>query len=541
MDPKLQGIIQQDVEPFNRVIVDGFAVREAEKVEAYVDSIWRSAEKRFPEKLKYKGYTRCTPLEEYHEVTRKRQKQTFELSQSDVYMVRYHLEWDGKPLPTKCMYLPYVSQAGTMRVYGSTYTVSPVLADVVFSVVKDTVFIPLPCAKLTFERISHSYFANELVQTNYVPCSGIHNQYGKGAVRNGGTGPGTNIDGVTSLVHYFFCKYGFTQTFERFIGTVPLLNDGPFDSNKFPMDEWVICRSIGGMKPKGLKVSAKTYVPSNIHLAIRKEDFTPIVREFIASFFYILDYFPDRILPEPEYVDETRLWRILLAKFIWNGNSNEGKLSDEIDSHIRSLDDYIDPEAQQILADGNIFVEDFYEFCFKVMLLMGDLIRHTDTSDMYDKRLTVLRYLMFDIVTAIFKFSWVFNNAKKEFTEKDIINAMNAHLKPDLILNIRKDHGECSNITTPGDNYFFRMTSNLVLQADATPKGRRNSKSSVSDPSKLLSASIVEVGSYRNLPKAEPTGRTRANPRVQIASDGTIVRDESRRELLDGIQKQIQR
>ena len=235
------------------------------------------------------------------------------------------------------------------------------------------------------------------------------------------------------------------------------------------------------------------------------------------------------------------MWRILLAKFIWNGNSNEGKLSDEIDSHIRSLDDYIDPEAQQILADGNIFVEDFYEFCFKVMLLMGDLIRHTDTSDMYDKRLTVLRYLMFDIVTAIFKFSWVFNNAKKEFTEKDIINAMNAHLKPDLILNIRKDHGECSNITTPGDNYFFRMTSNLVLQADATPKGRRNSKSSVSDPSKLLSASIVEVGSFRNLPKAEPTGRTRANPRVQIASDGTIVRDESRRELLDGIQKKIQR
>lgn len=539
MDPKLAKHRDDATPKFNPLVADGFAVKQMEYAEQYIDDIWRSAAKRFPPGLVYEGYAHCTPQEEYAEVTRKRPRQTFELAQSDVYMVKYLLSFKGKRLPPKYIYLPYVSQAGSMKVYDSTYCISPVLADVAISVVKDTVFIPLPCAKLTFERVMHSYYGNEVSETDYVVWSGLHNQHGKKIVRAGGVGKGIDVDCNSSVVHYFFCKYGFTEAFQRFTGCTPVLNDGPFDYNQYSPEEWVICRSTG-IKPKGVKVPLKSYIPSDIHLAIRKEDYNAITRSYIASFFYVVDHFPDRITQE--YAESTRLWRVLMGKVIWRGNSNEGKLADEIDTHIRSLDDYIDLAAQQILRDDNIFVEDLYEFCQHIIETMADRVRNTDTANMYDKRLTVLRYALFDLISAIFYFSWKFNSAnKKEFTEKDVMSSLNKQLRMGLVLDLRKGHGECSNITTPGDNYLFRMTSNLVLQADATNKGKRNPKSSVSDPAKLFHSSIIEVGSFRNLPKSEPTGRTRINPYVNVTPDGTIRRDPERQSLLDGIQDRVQR
>jgi hypothetical protein len=540
VDPNLSKRISAETPKFNRLVADGFAVSQMALVEQYIDDIWRAAAKRFPPGLEYKGYVRCTPLEEYAEVTRKRNKQTFELTQSDVYMVRYLLSLNGKPLKPRYVYLPYVGQAGSMKIYDSTYFISPVLSDVSISVVKDTVFIPVSCARLTFHRIMHSFMANEEVETDYVVWSGLHNQFGKKIPGNDKSDSGVVIDAKTSLVHYFFCKHGFTEAFARFTGVVPVLSDGPFDPKEYDPEEWVICRSTG-IRPKGVKILPRYYVPTNLHLAVRRSDYDSVVRSYISSFFYIVDHFPDRVTKE--YAESERLWRILLGKIIWQGNTNEGKLVELIDTHIRSLDTYLDLKSQQGLRDDNIFVDDIYEFCQHIIETMGERVRNTDTANMYDKRLTVLRYALFDLIGSIFQFSWKFNSPdKKDVTEKDVDSFLNKLLRLGAVLDIRKgEHGESSNITAPGDNYLFRMTANLVLQTDASNKGKRNPKASVSDPAKLWHSSIYEVGSYRNLPKSEPTGRSRINPYVNVLPDGSIVRDPERVELLDEIQKMIQR
>ena len=540
MDPRIAAKIRERMPKFNRLVADGFAVSQMAYVEQYIDDIWRAASKRFPQGLEYKGYQRCTPNEEYAEIIRKRTKQMFELTQSDVYMVKYLLSFNGKPLKPRYIYLPFVGQAGSMRIYDSVYYISPVLSDVSISVVKDTVFMPVSCARLIYQRIMHSFKANEEDETDYVVWSALHNQYGKKLPRSQMQDQSVIIDARTSIVHYFFAKYGFTEAFARFTNTLPVLNDGPFDPKEFDPREWVICRSTH-IRPKGVKINPRNYIPSDIHLAIRREDYNAVTRSYIASFFYVVDHFPDRITKE--YAEEPRLWQILLGKIIWKGNNNEGKLVELIDVHLRSLDTYLDLKSQQMLRDDNIIVDDIYEFCQHIIETMGERIRNTDTADMYGKRLTVLRYALFDIVSSIFNFSWKFNNYnKKEVAEKDIDAFLNKQLRMGAVLDIRKgEHGESSNITTPGDNYFFRMTSNLVLQTDASNKGKQNPKSSVSDPAKLMHSSIFEVGSIRNLPKSEPTGRSRVNPYVNILKDGSIERDPERIELLDDIQRKIQR
>lgn len=540
MDPRVSARMQAKMPKMNRLVVDGFAVSQMAHVEHYIDDIWRAAAKRFPPGLQYIGYIRCTPQEEYAEITRKRTKQMFELTQSDVYMVKYLLAFNGKPLKPRYIYLPFVGEAGSMRIYDSVYYISPVLSDVAISVVKDTVFVPVSCARLIFQRTMHSFYANDEVESDYVVWSALHNQAGKKQPRSALQDQAVVIDAKTSLVHYFFCKYGFTEAFARFTNTVPVLSDGPFDTKEYDPREWVICRSAG-IRPKGVKVNPRNYVPSDVHLAIRREDYNAVTSSFIASFFYVLDHFPERITKE--YAESERLWCILLGKIIWRGNNNEGKLVELIDVHLRSLDSYLDLPTQQLLRDDNVFVDDIYELCQHIIETMGERVRNTDTANMYDKKLTVLRYTLFDLVSSIFTFSWKFNNySKKEVLEKDIDTFLNKNLRMGAVLDIRKgEHGESSNITTPGDNYFFRMTANLVLQTDASNKGKQNPKSSVSDPAKLMHSSIFEVGSIRNLPKSEPTGRSRVNPYVNIQRDGTIIRDPERVELLDDIQRKIQR
>lgn len=545
MDPRMKARMRERTPRFNRDIVDGFAVKQMKGVEEYVDSIWRSAAERFPPSLVYHGFTRCTPEEEYAELTKRRNKQTFELTQSDTYMVKYLLSYKGKMLMPKHISLPYVGQAGTMKIYDSVYCISPVIADVAISVVKDTVFVPLPCAKLKFERTQYSFYCNDEVETDYVIWSGLHNQFGKKKARTGTAEGVVTVDMKSTLLHYFFCKFGFSDTFAKYTGTVPLLSDGPFDPEQINQDEWLICRSIcaDGMKPRGVKTQSKFYVPSNIHLAIRKEDDSDVMRKYIASFFYLVDHFPDRIIPE--YVEETRLWRVLLGRVIWRGNANEGKLADEIDTHLRSLDDYIDLVAQRILQEDNIFVDNIYDFCQCIIETMADRIMKSDPATMYGKRLTVLRYALFDVVGSIFRFSWRFNNAaRKEYTADEIEKMLSTEIHTDCILDLRRNHhGECNNILAPGDNYFFKITSNLVLQSDATRHLSGKSKSTVTDPAKVMHSSVIEIGSFRNLPKSEATGRTKANPYMRISDNGEILMDDDpeRRKQLDGVQEKLRR
>ncbi len=65
--------------------MNGLATVNMEKSEEYVDSVFRSASRSFPPGLVYQGYERCTPYEEYAEITKIRNnKRAFDLAKSDL-------------------------------------------------------------------------------------------------------------------------------------------------------------------------------------------------------------------------------------------------------------------------------------------------------------------------------------------------------------------------------------------------------------------------------------------------------------------------
>lgn len=535
MDRLFDHIHNKHTPKLNRAVCDGVAVEHMRSIEGYIDRIIRCAEEGFPEGLKYIDYERCTPQEEYNEVTRKRNnRRSFDLSRSDVYMVRYHFSFDGEELFPLFLYLPFVSDGGLIRLRGSLYSISPVLADKAISVGQNSLFIPLTRDKLTFKRLIQHYYVNGKQENTYVIWSTVYHRSER-SLRNAGK---PTIKMESSLAHYLFCKYGLTRTFAQFADAEVVVGDETtITEQTHPQSEWFICSSTG-IKPRGLARGA--YTGSGIRLAVRTKEWSQTVAGLVGGFFYIVDHFPERVLPE--YVDNERLWKILLGHVIFASHVSEGKLAEDIETHMISLDEYIDRMARDNLADDGVYVTNVFElfahvietFAVRVMA-SGD-----DIGSMYGKRLTVLRYVSEPIIRGIFGFMYRLRSAKKPVTKEDIQKNLKM-IPTELILSINYEHGEVKPIASPSDNKIFNITSNVVPQTSSKSGARASTKSTLVDPSKFLHASIAEVGSFSHQPKSEPTGRSKLNPCVRTEPDGLIVRDPDKISLIDSVQEKIRR
>lgn len=537
MDNLLFDLVAEKTPKFNYVLTEGLAVQHLQFVEGYVDRQWRTAEKDFPIELRYIDYKRCTPNEEYAEETRRLTNQsTYELARSDLYTVKYLFTYGGEELDPLYIKLPFVTDAGLIMLRGSTFSISPVLADKAISIDSNKIFIPLNRDKLTFERQIHPFMRNGEREVSYVIYSQIYHLTPKDK-RIASKSP---IRGKTTLVHYLLAKYGLDAMFGMYANVdVKVGMPAEINPETYNPDEWMICSSTMLKPPRDVRT--KFYVASPIRLAIRKSDYNLTTAGLIAGFFYVVDRFPDRVLPE--YVNETRLWRVLMGYLLWGGGMNEGKLADSVVDHLRSLDGYLDGEAKTYLQEDGILCEDLYGLFFEIIDTFTHRITQSNSqvASMYGKRLMILRYVMKDVTNAINKFMFKMNTSKKKpLLKQDVVKQMRKILKWDLIMSMNRDHGEVSSVSAPGDNKWHKITSALVLQADSSG-GQGKSRATANDPSRHLHASIAEVGSFIAMGKSDPTGRGRANPYVQIAPDGLIIRDPDKIDLLDQIQRSIQR
>ena len=451
MDPALRSLIDSRTPKINPLIANGLAVREMRFVEEYIDSTIRDVERDFPDGLRYVDYRRLTPIEEYIRVIQQNSKTQFDVARSDVYMIVLNFEFKGEKI-VKPLYLPYVRPGGLITLRGSTFAISPVLADKGISLGTDSAFVQISKAKLTFNRTRHHFVTNGERRAPNVVHSQIHNR------RRQSQHP------KTILMHYLFAKYGVYETFRRFNGTdIRIGDESTINPNTCPPSEWKICHSFG-RKPSGLRTNY--YRANHTRIAIRAVDFDTVSEAMIAGFFYIVDYFPNRV--QAEYLDgskhEIRLWRILLGLIIGGVTGGEGSIKEDMDDHMESLDSYIDSSAKASLARGDIYVNDFYELLYYVLEILSQMVvQSTETiTSLYDKQLMVLRYVLKDVNEGINRMLFRLKKTakKKELTFTDVSNIIRRQPRTDDVLKMNNGgkHGEVNSISVPGDNMFFKVS-----------------------------------------------------------------------------------
>lgn len=534
MDPLLHQLMQREIPHVNPDIGNGLAVKHIPMVEKYIDSVMHSAAKGFPEGLEYLGCERCTPLEEFNYVSKKKNgRRSVDVARSDIYLMKYHFKFKGVDLPPRYLYLPYVSDGGTMTISGSRYAVSPVLSDKIISPGLSNIFVRLLRDKLTFERQPYAIIIDNINETSQVIWSMIYHKPQSLKTLK------ATVKMNCALMHYLLCKYGFTETFKRYGGATPVIGEREINDTNYPNTDWVICRSTQ-VKPKGF--GKGFYQATEIRVAIRKEEFTPLVKSMITGFFYIVDHFPSRIMPT--YVDNTRLWSILLGHILFSGSINEGTLYTDISKHFKSLDEYIDIIIAVKLKEIGYECNDIYHLFAIIIQNFNEWILDANekVSSLYGKELSILYHVLYDITSAIFNLNFKLKSAsKKEITDKEIISTMNMVLKTGLIFSITRQHVNMSTVSYSGDNKFFKITCIMVPQTSSNRMTAKKTRASISDPAKRLHVSVAEVGGYSNLPKSDPTGHARINPHLKIDDKGSVLQDPAKIPLLSQVEEMIRR
>ena len=525
--------LDSSVVKINPILGKGLAVTHMKDVEGYVNSVFRSVASGFPPGLKYLGCRRCDPLQEYAEVSRNRNGKTvYDVAQSNIYLMEYRFTFNDEPPISRYLYLPFVGQAGTIYLSGSRFVISPILSDQVISVGLNSVFVRLLKTKLNFNRISHHYKADKTTESIQVVWSKIYNKKAS-AITIKATTPAKS-----TLVHYLLCKHGFSRMFEMYTDCRPVLGGLEIDNEKFPENEWIICSS-SQLEPRGFRAS---YVGTDIRIAIRRSEYTEDVRNLIAGFYYVVDHFPSRI--KAEYVDDNRLWMVLMGHVIWSGTVSEGRLFSDTNDHMVSLDGYLDTVYSNKLKAINYECRDIYQLFYRIISTFNEW--HMDADDrvctMYGKELSVLPFVCEDIASGINNLYFNLNAAKKkEFTSKKIVTLMNLNVRQGVIFKLTKEHGEVTTTGTSGDNMALKITNLLVPQSSSSKPTGSKGRTTLADPTKRLHVSIAEVGGAWALPKSAPDGRSRLNLTCNISDTGLIIRDPSKIEFLDNIQRKLKR
>ena len=544
MHPNLVKFIDQSSPKINMDLANGLARVHMDYACEYVDEVLRSAALGFPPGLTYDGYRVCDPIEEYRASLKPRNKKrkvksppgqkntgsrTYDTSRTDFFLIELNFSFQGKKLSPRPIYLPFVGQGGSIYISGTKWFISPVLADRVISVGLEQIFVRLLRDRLTFSRAGTWVKENgKVVRTDLVHSRIYHSKTkdrDKQATNNA----------FTSMPHYLFCKYGFAGTMEKYLGITPVVGYN-LDEELDPL-EWDVYKTQG-VPPKGMSRRKKIidWRAPEIQVAIRKSDNTPVALPYIAAVFYVADYFPRQI--SPDLVNLPEGWIAPMGYMLFSENNNRGKIEEAVRKHLSSLDDYADSMVIDNMAAIGLEIKDIYDFFAIITEKFSLWVSNNQdkVNSMYDKELSVLYFVLFDVTKAIFNLFFALKaHSRRELTEKDVEKHMKENLKPGMCYQLGKSHGEVASISYSGDNMAFKATSTLTPQTATSKQVKKvGDRGTANDPSRRLHPSIAEVAAISCMPKSDPSGQSKINHYMLLDETRTaILRNPKFKELLD--------
>ena len=515
MNPLFKQMVDVHVTKANTRILRGYARDMVQDSHKFIDAVWRSAAVSLPAGLEYVGCETCTPQEAYNEATRgKASSRVFDIARSDLVLYKFLFKYKGQLIEPRYQYLPFTDheEPSIMHLAGTPYYVGMVLADNVISPTDKSVFVKLLRDRLTFERVYHHLVVDNAPELAHVVHGRLYRSSDNLKLKAERT-----TKANTTIVHYLFAKYGFSETWQRYLGFVPILKKTEAGSDHEYKDTHVEVRS-SRICPKGY--IGKVYEPSNIAMYIPKEKWDINSKNMATAFFYIVDHFPQSI--EPEYVDNTSMWIVLLGQIIFTGHYSYDRLYEKVSENLKSLDKYTDTIILTKLRQEGYQIDNFYDIISLVNLKFNQWMVSSQPGGLYDKTFEVFEYLLLDVVKSIFYTIFALDKrastlarkpVPRELLVKEIVEMMNKLLKRGAIFNLTKGNAVVSNASCTGDNYFPKITSNLAVQKPTTGKSRTRT---VIDASKRITGAEAEIGNVFFLSKEDPSALRHINPYLGI-------------------------
>lgn len=533
MDIEFDLAIHDKMPKFDQRILDGLVYAQLQNAKAVIDDRIYMAAENFPPEVEFVGSYVCSPQEAYRVMSnlpsRINRHQMVDIASNDVYMVKYIFKAFGEELRPRYMFLPNFRKGNRIRITGKEFTAMTVLVNPGFSVTSDYVFIRTTRAPVTFNRIIHTVIKDGETYHKYLAWSSLH-------FRGGRNDPSRESDSIrvgqvsTLISHYLFCKFGLDEAFNKYAGTNIIFKDAKEvtkeDRNKYAIYE---SRKIA---PRAVRDKIDyTNRATKLAVLLPKDKVNELTEDMVISIFYVLDHFPE--MDDIKELHGDWQWKVLLGYILWGDTLGSGKLVENIESHLKSLDDYIDLETRENLYyEEDLDIKDIYQLFAHIVEHIDELIegRSDSVSNTIGKRLVATQYILKDLTERIFYCLFELNsNRGRKFDTGDYNQIFGRYFGVSTIMGLRNTSKKpfMASVTTPGDNMYYRGTSRLQMQertGERTPGASR--KVAVDDPANHMDDSWVDQGNIGMLPSAYPLAKSTINPTAKLDDRNRIVARE---------------
>ena len=544
MDHRLRAYVESLNTPFNDDVCRGLAYKESSEIPASVDALINECVEHFPPGLVYKGSRRALPRRHFDFITRQMgSKRVVDISRHDYYLMEYFFAWEGEDIPPIGILLPYISEGGIITHRDATYTVSPAVCSIGYSIMQGKIFIQLSRARYNFQKQHHQVMQNNARVIGSVYWAPIHHMLNDRKHKPPLKGDRKRID--TSLAHYLFAKCGFVQAVKKYAGAdVVVKRREDSDKVNYPKDDWDAFSSY--------RLSTLPHPNANVTIYVKREDMEKngtYLTTLCTSFFYTFDAFTDEFDTLSD-VNVPTFWQRLLGNIILGDHEHRGQILAAMEGHMHSVDMSLDNPTREALRHRDVMCDDMYDFFSCIMSTLSGLFIQTREqgsceASAYGKRLNVKTYLLEEInnaCTSIVNKFQTESNRGKTYRYKDIQQILTTAFKATMCINNLPNHGEISLLGTPNASMIHQSTANVVDQGVAgnrTKSGKASKGGLINDPQHKVHVSLAEVYQYTNCAKRMPDGRGKINPTVLLSPSHCIMRKPHLREMLDAAQRKL--
>lgn len=510
MDIKMLNHVKDTLPMVNKEAVDGRIFNTVEANESYVHECMTNLFSSFENGLRYCGWKRCTPEEQWRETVRQprgrfqKGKHQFDLSKSNVYLCKYLFTYNGEPLTPRYLFLPDPQPGNLIHLMGTQYKIIPVIAGVVFNIEKGNIYLPTPLCKFGFWRFKTTCLKGNKTIYEDAVCSYLLNQAKKYR-------PNENTL-VPCLLHYILAKHGLKETLAMF--KIPEYQVGFNELDELD-DNWVVYKSRQLHHKRGMYQLAET------RIAIPKQYTGGITDTVISTIIYILDSCPESTVDVADF-EKPNYWNYCLRKFIFK-YPNDAKNVNKAKKHLGSIEADFDISARLTLNRQKVNVQTIYQLFHYLITRYNDTLIHHDVGSMYGLEITTTKYLMQSIVESLGNFRYRLKQIPPHLLSAQKINeTMSMFINKDKIFNTAL-HGELNPVSIASDCVPFSSVMNLIPHSRAAASGRSSKGSTlVVEQDKLLHPSQLTVASSLVVTKSDIMGRNNINPFVHI--EGGITR-----------------
>lgn len=522
MDRLLFGMLEEKTPKMNPDIAEGLAYKEIRKCPLYIESYIDLIMERMPPEMKFLGIESCRPEQLFRELVRRdhRNRQNYDISHSDLYAIEMKFEWNSVPF-SHTILVPYCHRGGVMRLSGSIFQIKPVIANRVISVSRDKVIVSFARNTSTFEREVHSILHNGRYEQRFVVSCSLHHKHNK---PDDGQTPVYRV--LSTMGLYLLTAYGFSGMFKKVTNAEVVVGDpDKVNEDIFPPEKYsIFSTAITGTPPKGVPMAG--YMPTQLRIAVPTNSLSPELYGLIHEVFYVLDCFPEVTADYSEF-DDPALWRLVLSKVIFSGLGNVGRNLEDIRTHLSSIEGYVDMSVIKDLEDAGLDIGNTYEFLlYMITNITSYLTSENSSSAMYDRQLTVNRYLLSSVRHGLFKFMFKIEEMVRKGAVLDaekVRSLLAMDVKTKDILTIRKQsHAEVESIDAASDNMIPKLTSKLALQSNIGGSGKKQKINANSEEFKL-DPSLALVNSCIDLPKSMSSGHEKVSMFLKLTPKGSVV------------------